>query len=200
MKALILTLMLVIPNLVMSAPISASQMIENFSVDVMKVVRESNKNNYKKNIRALITDKYSENVDFKRMTLVAAGGKSFMKNTSKKQKSALINEYSRFITGFMSTVIFENSNHSVDVLPFEGNDTKKTAKVHLETKNPVTGEKNKFSFAVNSIDGSWKIHDLIVLDTSQVKSNAKEYAPIIKDNGYNGLISDLKELNIKLEN
>jgi len=179
MKALILTLMLVIPNLVMSIPISAPQMIENFSVDVMKVARESNKNNYKKNIRALITDKYSENVDFKRMTLVAAGGKSFMKNTSKKQKSELINEYSRFITGFMSTVIFENSNHSVDVLPFEGNDTKKTAKVHLEAKNPVTGEKNKFSFAVNSIDGSWKIHDLIVLDTSQVKSNAREYAPII---------------------
>ena len=112
-----------------------------------------------------------------------------------QQRSALIDEYSRFLIGLLSTAIFENSDYRVELAPFDGDESKKKVEVGLKIIDPVSENETRIDFVLHSLDGPWKIYDLNLFGTSTLGANKSFFRDIIKKHGFDGLIADLKRRN-----
>jgi len=174
---------------------TAHDFVNELTTDILQVAQESTSENYKEKIGEVIDGKYKERIDFLRMARITTG-KAFNAATE-KQRSALVDEYSRFIIGMISSSVYEFSDNTVNLLPLEKDVEAEKIKIGLVMKDPVSKDENRVDFALHSRDGSWKIYDLYVLDESTLKSHKSQFKDIISNDGFDGVIELLKDRNQK---
>lgn len=198
-KFILVSLFLAFPVIsVSSGTPTANELVSEMTEEIQTVARASDKKNYRNKIRQVIDSKYIDSIDFRRMTINAAGGPKTFKKATSDQQETLIDEYSEFLIGMLSVAIYENSNHQIKVLPADKtSENKKKTEVGVILKDPVTGNESDVDFVLHSLDGPWKIYDLKLFETSTLKSNKDEFRSIIKSEGFDGLIDTLKEKNKK---
>jgi len=198
LKVVLLSFLLALPAISISSDSqTAHKLIDELTAEIHVAARASNEKNYKDKIQGVIDSKYKESIDFKRMTIIATGLADYRK-AKKDQKSALLNEYTDFLMGTISSAIYEHSDHSIELLPSDGDEEGEVkTKVSLILKDPVSKQENEVDFMLHSMDGPWKIIDLRLFDTSTVEGHKADFEPILKEDGIDGLIGFLKKHNEK---
>jgi len=174
---------------------SAHDIVSELTTEILKVARESTKKNYEEKIGKVIDDKYKELIDFRIMARATTG--MAFKDATEKQQNDLIEEYSSFIVGMISSSVYEFSDNSAKLLPLEEDVEAEKVKIGLVMKDPVSKDENRVDFALHSRDGPWKIYDLYVLEKSTLTSHKNQFKEIIGKDGLDGVIELLKERNEK---
>jgi len=174
-----------------STTLTAYDLIDNLSKEILATVRESNN---KENIRKIIDDKYIERIDFLRITKISAGAIAF-NNATKNQQDALVREYSDYLIGLITTAAYNLPDYTIELIPTDKNETKKKAEVGLKLKNTKTNLEIRADFILHSLDGPWKIYDLNIAGTSAMIASKFFIKSSIEKNGIDGLINELKNLN-----
>ena len=176
-----------------STTLSAHELIENLSTDILAVARESNEKDYRTKLRSVIDDKYIERIDFLRIAKAATGAKAF-NNATADQQNALVHELRAYLNGLLISAARNLPEYTIELLPSDGRGKKKT-KVGIILKDATNGFKLEAEVILHSLDGPWKIYDLNIAGTSAMLAVKFFIKNSIKKHGIDGLISDLKKLN-----
>ena len=177
-----------------STTLTAYDLIDNLSQEILAAARASNNNNYRENIREILDDKYIERIDFLRITKTSTGAKAF-NNASDDQQEALVREYSEYLIGLISTAAYNLPDYTIELIPTDSSKNKKKAEVGLKLKNTNTNAEIEAEFILHSLDGPWKIYDLNIAGTSAMIASKFFIKTSIEKSGIDGLIDELKKLN-----
>lgn len=177
-----------------STTLTAYDLIDNLSKEILATARSSNKNNYRENIRKILDDKYIERIDFPRITKTSTGTKAF-NNATRNQQDALVREYSEYLIGLISTTAYQLPDYTIELIPSDSDKKKKKTEVGLKLKNTKTKTEINAEFILHSLDGPWKIYDLNIAGTSAMLASKLFIKSSIEKSGIDGLIDELKTLN-----
>lgn len=178
-KAFIVALVLLLPTVALSSEQTPHELVDEMTSTILSAAKSSTEKNYRENIQKIVNRDYNDKIDFLRMTRNSAGIKNFKRATS-AQQATLVEEYAEYITGTLSTAIFEHSDHTIEVLAGSTPKDKNKVEVSLTIKDPVTGTENTVGFMLHSLDGDWKIYDLNIFDTSSLETNKPYFRDKIK--------------------
>ena len=177
-----------------STTLTAHDLIDNLSKEILATARSSNKNNYRENIRKILDDKYIERIDFLRITKASTGTKAF-NTATENQQNALVREYSEYLIGLISSAAYQLPDYTIELIPSDSDEKKKKTEVGIKLKNTKTETEINAEFILHSLDGPWKIYDLNIAGTSAMIASKFFIKTSIEKSGIDGLIDELKKLN-----
>ena len=195
-RIFLITIVFAVPATIpASTTLTAHELIDSLSKEIVRAARASSEENYKENIRKIIDDKYIERIDFLRITKTSTGTKAF-NNATAEQQDALVHEFSEYLIELIITAAYKLPDYSIELIPADSETTgKKKAEVGVILKDEKTGFKIEADFILHSLDGPWKIYDLNIAGTSTMLASKFFIKTSIEKHGIDGLIDDLKKLN-----
>ena len=177
-----------------STTLTAHDLIDNLSKEILATARSSNKNNYRENIRKILDDKYIERIDFLRITKASTGTKAF-NTATENQQNALVREYSEYLIGLISSAAYQLPDYTIELIPSDSDEKKIKTEVGIKLKNTKTETEINAEFILHSLDGPWKIYDLNIAGTSAMIASKFFIKTSIEKSGIDGLIDELIKLN-----
>ncbi len=146
-------------------------------------------------INELVDKKVMPILDFEKMTALAVGKK--WKAATEKQRINLMKVFRQLLLLSYSGSIKFAEQAKVKILPPRRKQGAKS--VIVKTRVSVPGQQAvPVSYRMKLTEGGWKIYDLNVLGLWLVENYRVQFSQIVKSQGIDGLIKEIKEKNSKL--
>ncbi len=148
-----------------------------------------------KRILDVVEEKILPNVDFQRMTSLAAG--RYWREATPEQKTKLTAEFRSLLIYTYSGAISQVRDQEVEFKPLRGNPTDEEVEVRSQVVQK-RGEPIQINYRLAKAGNSWKLYDVNVLGAWLVETYKGNFASEISKGGIDGLIKTLSERNQKL--
>ncbi len=146
-------------------------------------------------INELVDKKVMPILDFEKMTALAVGKK--WKAATETQRVNLMKVFRQLLLLSYSGSIKFAEQAKVKILPPRRKQGAKN--VIVKTRVSVPGQQAvPVSYRMKLTEGGWKIYDLNVLGLWLVENYRVQFSQIVKSQGIDGLIKEIKEKNSKL--
>jgi len=149
-----------------------------------------------KHILELVEAKVIPNVDFQRMTALAAG--RFWRQATPEQQKQLTAEFRTLLVFTYSGAIAQIRDQKLEFKPMRGDPSDTDVEVRSQVVQPRGGDPIQLSYRVAKTQAGWKIYDVNVLGAWLVETYKGNFASEINKGGIDGLIKTLSEKNKRL--
>ena len=176
------------------APDAFIKRISQEVLETAKSDKEIQSGNQQK-ILDVVQSKILPNVDFQRMTALAAG--RYWREATPEQQKRLTEEFRDLLVYTYAGAIAQIRDQQLEFKPMR-NDPSDT---DVEVRSQVVqqrGEPIQLNYRLTKSGNSWKIYDLNVLGAWLVETYKGNFASEISKGGIDGLIKTLSERNKKL--
>ncbi|CAN5277535.1 ABC transporter substrate-binding protein [soil metagenome] len=182
------------PAFAQEAPDALVKRISQEVLDLVKADKEIQAGNQKK-VLTLVEEKILPNVDFQRMTALAAG--RHWKDATPEQQKQLITEFRSLLVYTYSGAIAQIKDQKVEFKPMR----MEPADTEVEVRSQVVqsrGEPIQLNYRLAKMPSGWKIYDVNVLGAWLVETYKSSFSAEIAKGGVDGLIAALSARNKKL--
>lgn len=179
---------------VLAAQASPQEVLEKITNEmIVALVKDQDKIQSDPNfIYQLVDTVLVPHVDFEEMSRRVLG--VHWRNASEQQRKEFVNEFSQLVVRTYGSAFREYSDQSVNFLDTiqrgGGEYVDSRAQIIQPGKPPVS-----ILFSMIDVDNDWKVYDFSVENISLVSSFRSQFFPIIRQNGIDGLISEIKDKN-----
>lgn len=188
----IMALAAVLPAWAQGAP---DELVRGVADDVLKIMnqdRELRAGNQNK-MAELIEQKIAPHFDFERMARLAVG-KSWRQATADQQRS-LVQEFRNLLVRSYAAAYTAYKEISIDVRPLKLQPSDDDVQVRTQIKLPGDAPPVSVDYSMYKSPASWKVYDVAVDGVSLVTTYRSSFADQIRQNGIDGLIKSLQEMN-----
>jgi phospholipid transport system substrate-binding protein len=178
--------------LAQDTPADFVKTLSNDVVDAVKADKAVQSGDISK-INALVDTKVMPHVNFERMTSRAVGEQNWQA-ASADQKGKLQAEFKTLLVRSYAGALKEvKPATTVALKPFRGDVADKEVEVQTEVRG--AGQPVALNYRLEKAASGWKIYDVNVAGFWLVSNYTKQFAPILKSSGIDGLLTKLGELN-----
>lgn len=171
-------------------------MIKRLSDEVLSAIKSDKgiKTGNTDRIMALVDSKIMPNVNFQRMTAAAVG--PAWRQASPEQKKRLQDEFKTLLIRTYSGALAQVEDQTITMLPMRAapGDTDVVVRSEIRGK----GEPIQLEYRMEKTPGQgagWRIYNLNVLGVWLVDTYRSQFAPVVNQQGIDGLIATLAERN-----
>jgi phospholipid transport system substrate-binding protein len=165
-------------------------------LDIAKSDKEIQKGN-QQHVLEVVQAKILPNVDFQRMTSLAAG--RYWRQATPDQQKRLIEEFRDLLVYTYSGAISQVRDQRIEFKPTRGGADDNEAEVRSEVVQSRS-EPIQINYRLEKTPTGWKIFDINVFGAWLVETYKGNFASEISKGGIDGLIQALSERNKKLAN
>lgn len=176
------------------APDALVKRISQEVLDIAKADKDIQSGNQKR-VLEVVEAKILPNVDFQRMTALAAG--RFWREATPEQQKQLINEFRSLLVYTYSGAIAQVKDQKLEFKPLRADPSDTEVEVRSQVVQP-RGEPLQLNYRLEKLPSGWKIYDVNVLGAWLVETYKGNFASEISKGGIDGLIKTLSERNKKL--
>lgn len=182
------------PVAAQEAPDALIKRISHEVLDAAKTDKEIQAGNQQR-VLQLVEEKVLPYVDFKRMTMLAAG--RFWRQATPEQQERLTAEFRTLLVHTYSGAISQIKDQKLEFQPMRANPGDTEVVVRSQVLQP-RGEPIQLNYRLAKTADGWKIYDINVLGAWLVETYKGTFASEIGKNGIDGLIKTLAEKNKQL--
>ncbi|XZG70031.1 MlaC/ttg2D family ABC transporter substrate-binding protein [Chitinibacteraceae bacterium HSL-7] len=194
MKQWLAALMLGLMSVVAWAADSPETITRSVSDDVLRIIRSNASDPAK--VRDLVDARVSPLADYTRMTALAVG--RYWKTATPEQQSQLTTEFRTMLvrTYLSALTIYKDAQVNVTgSRPGAASDEQVVrTEVTVPNQKPIPVD-----FSFESTKAGWKVYDISVDGISFIVSNRNQFGGVIRKDGVDGLIAQLKARNDTLK-
>ncbi|CAL63185.1 Toluene tolerance protein [Herminiimonas arsenicoxydans] len=172
-------------------------LIKRISEEVMSIAKTDKdiQSGNPQRIQQIVDEKILPNVDFQRMTALAAG--RHWREATPEQQKQLTTEFRSLLMYTYSGAISQIRDQKLEYRPLRADPTDTEVIVNTQVIQP-RGEPLQLSYRLAKSPAGWKIYDVNVLGAWLVETYKGSFAAEISKSGIEGLIKTLVEKNKKL--
>lgn len=172
-------------------------LIKRISEEVMSIAKADKdiQSGNPQRIQQIVDEKILPNVDFQRMTALAAG--RHWREATPEQQKQLTTEFRSLLMYTYSGAISQIRDQKLEYRPLRADPTDTEVIVNTQVIQP-RGEPLQLSYRLAKSPAGWKIYDVNVLGAWLVETYKGSFAAEISKSGIEGLIKTLVEKNKKL--
>jgi phospholipid transport system substrate-binding protein len=176
------------------APDALVKRISQEVLEIAKTDKDIQRGNQKR-VLEIVEAKILPNVNFQRMTAMAAG--RFWREASPEQQEQLTNEFRSLLVYTYSGAISQVKEQKLEFKPLRADPADTEVEVRSQVVQP-RGEPIQLNYRLEKSPSGWKIYDVNVLGAWLVETYKGNFAAEINKNGIDGLIKALSDRNKKL--
>lgn len=177
-------------------------LIKNTASEVLDIVRADKdlRAGNQKRLLELVDAKVLPHFNFERMTRLAVG-KSW-RTATPEQKQSLMKEFRILLVRTYTKAFTSYRDQTVEIKPFKLDPAATEVTVKTAIVKPDGGGQQPIlvDYDMEKSPDGWKVYDLTVEGVSLVTSYRGTFADQIQQNGIDGLIKTLTDMNQKAEN
>jgi phospholipid transport system substrate-binding protein len=172
-------------------------LVKRISQEVLEIAKTDKdvQRGDQKRVLEIVEAKILPNVDFQRMTAMAAG--RFWREASPEQQEQLTNEFRSLLVYTYSGAISQVKDQKLEFKPLRADPADTEVEVRSQVVQP-RGEPIQLNYRLEKSPSGWKIYDVNVLGAWLVETYKGNFAAQINKNGIDGLIKALSDRNKKL--
>lgn len=172
-------------------------LIKRISEEVMAIAKADKdvQNGNPRRIQQIVDEKILPNVDFQRMTALAAG--RHWREATPEQQKQLTTEFRSLLMYTYSGAISQIRDQKLEYRPLRADPADTEVVVNTQVIQ-ARGEPIQLSYRLAKSPTGWKIYDVNVLGAWLVETYKGSFAAEISKSGIDGLIKTLTEKNKKL--
>lgn len=172
-------------------------LIKRISEEVMTIAKSDKEiqGGNPRRIQQVVDEKILPNVDFQRMTALAAG--RYWRDATPDQQKQLTTEFRSLLMYTYSGAIAQIRDQKLEYRPLRADPADTEVVVNTQVIQP-RGEPIQLSYRLAKAPAGWKIYDVNVLGAWLVETYKGSFAAEIGKSGVDGLIKTLSEKNKKL--
>ncbi len=172
-------------------------LIKRISEEVMAIAKTDKdiQSGNPRRIQQIVDEKILPNVDFQRMTALAAG--RYWREATPDQKQQLTTEFRSLLMYTYSGAISQIRDQKLEYRPLRADPADTEVIVNTQVIQ-ARGEPIQLSYRLAKSPAGWKIYDVNVLGAWLVETYKGSFAAEISQSGIDGLIKTLTEKNKKL--
>ena len=173
-------------------------LVKNVTLEVVDLITKDKeiKAGSRAKLIELINAKVLPYFDFPSMTALAAGQNWNKANAD--QKKRLTEEFKTLLVRTYASALSAYSTQKFDFRPLRAKPTDTDVTVNVRVMQsgaqPVT-----IDYSMQKTAAGWKVYDVMVGGVSLVANYRTEFTTIVRENGVDGLIKDLRRKNQSLE-
>jgi phospholipid transport system substrate-binding protein len=190
--AALLGLALAVPAAAQKAP---DDLVRGVADDVLKIMRQDKelRKGSQSRMAELIEEKIAPHFDFERMTRLAVG-KNWRQATPDQQRS-LVQEFRNLLVRSYSAAYSAYKEITVDVRPVKVQPSDDDVQVRTQIKLPGDAPPVSVDYSMYKSPASWKVYDVAVDGVSLVTTYRSTFSDQIRQNGIDGLVKSLQDMN-----
>jgi phospholipid transport system substrate-binding protein len=180
-----------------SAQEAPDVLIKRISEEVMTIAKSDKdiQNGNPRRIQQIVDEKILPNVNFQRMTALAAG--RYWRDATPDQQKQLTTEFRSLLMYTYSGAISQIRDQKLEYKPLRADPADTEVIVNTQVIQP-RGEPIQLSYRLEKTAAGWKIYDVNVLGAWLVETYKGSFAAEIGKSGIDGLIKVLTDRNKKL--
>ncbi len=180
-----------------SAQEAPDALIKRISEEVMTIAKSDKdiQNGNPRRIQQVVDEKILPNVNFQRMTALAAG--RYWRDATPDQQKHLTTEFRSLLMYTYSGAISQIRDQKLEYKPLRA-DPADTEVIVIPLVVLPRGEPIQLSYRLEKTPAGWKIYDVNVLGAWLVETYKGSFASEISKSGIDGLIKTLADRNKKL--
>lgn len=180
-----------------SAQEAPDALIKRISEEVMTIAKSDKdiQNGNPRRIQQVVDEKILPNVNFQRMTALAAG--RYWRDATPDQQKQLTTEFRSLLMYTYSGAISQIRDQKLEYKPLRADPADTEVIVNTQVLQP-RGEPIQLSYRLEKTPAGWKIYDVNVLGAWLVETYKGSFASEISKSGIDGLIKTLADRNKKL--
>ncbi len=168
--------------------LSAGTPQQDLKKAVSEVLQILDSKKEKKAKRAAISEIYEANFDFEKLGSNTL--KSDYKKLSDEQKKAFNERFARFVLEFYLDKIDKYNRNKIE---FEGDEIK-GQRATVFTLLEYQGKMAKVNYSMSSKNGKWLVYDFEVEGVRLSSTYRSQFAKVLKEKGFDGLMGELNRL------
>ena len=180
-----------------SAQEAPDALIKRISEEVMTIAKSDKdiQNGNPRRIQQVVDEKILPNVNFQRMTALAAG--RYWRDATPDQQKQLTTEFRSLLMYTYSGAISQIRDQKLEYKPLRADPADTEVIVNTQVLQP-RGEPIQLSYRLEKTPAGWKIYDVNVLGAWLVETYKGSFSSEINKSGIDGLIKTLADRNKKL--
>lgn len=167
-------------------------LIRTTSQDILQIIR-SDTTGDNQEIREQVEARVMPLADFNRMTSFAVG--RAWRSATAEQKTALTREFRLLLARTYLSALTVYKTAKLSYTPARYNDTKDTAIVRVNVSTQGNNKLIPVDFSLEKTTNGWKVYDIAVEGISFMTNHRNQFAPVIAQQGLDGLIKQLNDRN-----
>lgn len=173
------------------APQSPSEVIEKFNETLLKAMKKGGELGYEGRYK-LLKPVIEETFALPFMASVCAG--RYWRTFDKKQQSRFLETYTDWTVATYAGRFNDYSGEKFVTEKTEaGRGSAQSALTVVSKLFHGKGDVTEFDYRLRDLGGSWRVVDIQISGVSQLALTRAQFVSVIKDKGYDGLLSMLKE-------
>lgn len=186
-------------NAAASAQEAPDAFVKRITQDLMNTAKSDKdiQSGNQQKILEVVEEKIIPNVNFQRMTSLAAG--RYWRDATPEQQKQLTAEFRTLLVRTYSGAIAQIRDQQLEFKPTRGAPTDEEVEVRSQVVQ-ARGEPIQLNYRLEKAAGGWKIYDVNVLGAWLVETYKGNFASEISKGGIDGLIKTLAERNKRLAN
>lgn len=162
----------------------------------MLVSLQKTENRNAKSLYNLVQTILLPHVDLNRMSQLVIG--KYWVDATPAQREQFKQQFTYFVTRTYSTALSSYTNEKVRFMPVRGNSNGDRVQVNsvIEQSN---GQNVSVNYRLLLTNGQWKVYDFIVEGVSMVENYRSQFSNILRTEGMDGLLKNLKSHNSKTQ-
>ncbi|MGI4848898.1 MAG: MlaC/ttg2D family ABC transporter substrate-binding protein [Janthinobacterium lividum] len=180
-----------------SAQEAPDAFVKRITQDVMTIAKTDKdiQSGNQQKVLDVVEAKILPNVDFQRMTSLAAG--RYWREATPDQQKQLTDQFRTLLVRTYSGAISQIRDQELEFKPTRGAPTDEEVEVRSQVVQ-ARGEPIQLNYRLEKTSGGWKIYDVNVLGAWLVETYKGNFASEISKGGIDGLIKTLAERNKRL--
>lgn len=171
--------------------VSAGTPQQDLKKAVSEVLQILDSKKEKKTKRAAISEIYEANFDFEKLGSNTL--KSDYKKLSDEEKKSFNERFARFVLEFYLDKIDKYNRNKIE---FEGDEIK-GQRATVFTLLEYQGKMAKVNYSMNQKNGKWLVYDFEVEGVRLSSTYRSQFAKVLKEKGFDGLMVELNRLLAK---
>jgi phospholipid transport system substrate-binding protein len=175
---------------------TASALVRNTSNQMLAAL-ERNRTEIDRNperIFSLVDTIVVPHFDFERITQSAVG--RYWRQATPSQRAALTDQFQRLLVRTYAKALLSYSGQEIRYLPVRPGRGSGSVTVSTEVRE-AGGAPVSIDYRLNLKKGAWKVYDVSIDNVSLVSNYRSSFASQIRQNGIDGLIARLRQMNGK---
>lgn len=165
-------------------------LVRTTSQDIMQIINSTNDN---RKVRELVEARVMPLADFNRMTAFAVGRP--WRTATAEQKTTLMREFRTLLARTYLSALTTYKSATLTYKPARYADNGNTATVRVEVTTKTDAKPILLDFSLEKTAQGWKVFDVVIEGISFMTNHRNQFAPIIAQQGIDGLIKQLVERN-----
>ena len=162
------------------------------SQDILQIIKSDTTGDNRK-IRDQVEARVMPLADFKGMTAFAVGRP--WSSATPEQQAALIKEFRGLLARTYLSALTMYKSASLSFKPTRYGDNGETARVQVDVSTKANNKPIPLDFSLEKTAQGWKVYDVTIEGISFMTNQRNQFAPIIANQGIDGLIKQLAERN-----